>query len=154
MVALCLPGTLPFFSKRIRIGDECGGAIVCKFSGVKAYEAAPETEAAKRLRNPGALLQLWIAGEDVDVARCCSHVRRIDIHRALSDRELAKIFSVGVFLGIHREIARVVDWNSVNREAELIRIEPAHLQSTTKHTGWIVAECAHARQQVDKLKWI
>ena len=87
----------------------------------------------------------------VGVAAGGADVRRVEIRRALRDRDLGNVLSVDIFLRIEGVVAGVVDRHAFDRQAEMVGIEPANAQVAAIQTNIVRGRLDHARQKVDEL---
>ena len=81
-------------------------------------------------------------------------MRAVSLGRALGDKDLLKVFRVAQQVGVDRIVARVVNRDAVHRQADLIRVHPAHGVVDTAQAAGVIAVDVHSRrifQHVDSV---
>ena len=151
MVLIGNAGAFELVSLGLGVRDESLGRTVSKQASVQAHKGLEVVQVAHGLGKRDAEFVCGGAGHHAYVATGRAYVRRFTVSGTLGHEDFAHIFVVGVFLWIHREVARVIDGCAIDGETHLIAVRATNGQGTAEQAGCVVAESVHTRQHFNGL---
>ena len=133
-------------------GEPGAGAAAGQVTGFDHAEHAPEIELADRTRGKHAHVVAGGLGAQVDGAANSRSSRAVDVGGAEVDIDLLDQFGVDLLVRVDRIVARIVQRNAVEGQADATGIEAADVERAAGRTVGVVVLEADARDLVDRVE--
>ena len=132
--------------------EKCRGSPRRELAGVDHREDAAEVELAKRSDDAAAEDLAGVAGTIVDRATSGRGGRAVDVGRTEADVDLLDQLGVELLVREDGVIARIVERDTVEGQADARAVEAANGQRAARRTVGVIVLEADARDDVDRVE--